>query len=160
MPTIEDAKNLAAEAHEGQFDKAGRPYFEHVAAVARHTVDLISLYGQGLTYEEMDAATMAAFLHDVVEDTPLTFEDLAAKGFAPAVIETVRLLTRDRSTGLSYMDWIRSIARSGNRAALLVKLADNMHNSDPARIAALDEHEQGIADRYRRSMDILRKALT
>lgn len=159
MSGIEDAKALAAEAHQGQVDKAGRPYFEHVRAVAQNTIDLLSLYGRGLTPAEMDAVVMAAYLHDVVEDTPLTFEDLAKQGFPASVIEIVRLLTRDRSTGLTYMEWIREIARSGNRGALIVKLADNLHNADPARIATLDEAERGIADRYRRSMSILREAL-
>lgn len=159
MRAVEHAKAVAKAAHAGQVDKSGRPYFEHVEAVAHNTIDLISLYGRKMTFAEMDFATMAAYLHDVVEDTPTTLADLAKEGFPDPVLDIVKMLTRDKSTGQTYMEWVRSIARSGNRAAIIVKLADNMHNADPARIAALPEHERGIADRYRRSMDILRAAL-
>ncbi len=72
------AQSIAAAAHKGQVDKAGKPYIEHPAHVAANV--------QG------DAAKAVAWLHDVVEDTPLTFADLRERGVAPEVIEALKLL--------------------------------------------------------------------
>lgn len=77
------AQSIAVAAHEGQVDKAGKPYIEHPAHVAAGV--------QG------DAAKAVAWLHDVVEDTPLTFADLRERGVAPEVIEALKLLTHDES---------------------------------------------------------------
>lgn len=83
------AQSIAAAAHKGQVDKAGKPYIEHPAHVAASV--------QG------DAAKAVAWLHDVVEDTPLTFADLREKGVAPEVIEALKLLTHDES--VPYLEY-------------------------------------------------------
>lgn len=72
------------------------------------------------------ATKKVALLHDTLEDTPHTPEDLAAKGFTPEVINAVKLLSKDKK--LSYRDNIERIIRSGNRHAQMVKYADNMAN--------------------------------
>ena len=108
-----------------------------------------------------DDHLQAALLHDVLEDTETTARDLRDLGYSEATIEIVQLVTRQQSEHPrpSYMDWIRSIAASGNVGAIRVKLADNMHNSDPVRIAALPPEQRDIVKRYERSMWILKEAL-
>ena len=71
-------------------------------------------------------AIKVALLHDVLEDTPYTPEQLAKKGFSPEVIEAVQLLTKDKT--LSYADNIRNIINSGNPLAMMVKYCDNYMN--------------------------------
>lgn len=70
-----EAERIAREAHEGQFDKAGRPYVEHPARVAA--------WAARLDPDAPSAVIEAAWLHDVLEDTPFTRDDLAALGIPP-----------------------------------------------------------------------------
>lgn len=121
-PTIADADALAARAHLGQVDKGGRPYIEHPRAVA----EMLTEHG--------DHAVMAGLLHDVVEDTAITLDDLRAAGFPPDVVSAVDAVTRRQ--GETYMDMIRRAA--ADPLGRLVKLADNSHNSDEARLAVLE----------------------
>jgi len=72
------------------------------------------------------ATKKVALLHDTLEDTPHTPEDLKAKGFTPEVINAVKLLSKDKK--LSYRDNIERIIRSGDKHAQMVKYADNMAN--------------------------------
>lgn len=146
MPSIEDTIAFIQKAHEGQVDKSGVPYWKHPLSVMRR-----------LPAEASDDERHAALLHDVLEDTAYTAEDLRASGYNEAVIATVLLLSRP--PGLTYVEWIRTIAASGNTAAIRIKIADNEDNSDPARIASLPLNEQGIVRRYERSLAILRAAL-
>jgi|688.fasta_scaffold29795_4 guanosine-3',5'-bis(diphosphate) 3'-pyrophosphohydrolase len=73
-----------------------------------------------------DEAVKVALLHDVLEDTPYTPEQLAKKGFSKEVIEAVQLLTKNKA--LSYADNIRAIINSGNPLAMMVKYSDNYMN--------------------------------
>jgi guanosine-3',5'-bis(diphosphate) 3'-pyrophosphohydrolase len=73
-----------------------------------------------------DEAVKVALLHDVLEDTPYTPEQLAKKGFSKEVIEAVQLLTKNKA--LSYADNIRNIINSGNPLAMMVKYSDNYMN--------------------------------
>lgn len=100
---------------------------------------------------------LAALLHDVLEDTEFTETDLCDLGYSEKTIGIVKLLTRP--AGVTYLDWIRQIAASGNEGAIRVKLADNTHNSDPDRLAQLPSEQRSIAKRYERSMRILRDAI-
>jgi (p)ppGpp synthase/HD superfamily hydrolase len=79
--TVNDARELAYAVHEGHVDKAGAPYFEHVAEVARR----LEQHG--------DEAVMAGYLHDAVEDTALTLEWLLTMGFPEAVVRAVDAVT-------------------------------------------------------------------
>jgi hypothetical protein len=122
MATFDRAVQLAAAAHAGQVDKEGQPYLLHVLRVA-------------LAVSDPDAR-IAAVLHDTVEDTSVTFEQLEAEGFSAVVLEAVRRLTR--SHGTSYTDYVVGV--KGNAVARQVKLADLADNSrldrnviDPAR---------------------------
>ena len=73
-----------------------------------------------------DEAVKVALLHDVLEDTPYTPEQLAKKGFSKEVIQAVQLLTKNKA--LSYADNIRNIINSGNPLAMMVKYSDNYMN--------------------------------
>ncbi|GAA0719411.1 bifunctional (p)ppGpp synthetase/guanosine-3',5'-bis(diphosphate) 3'-pyrophosphohydrolase [Dactylosporangium roseum] len=138
--TVNDARELAYAAHRSQVDKAGRPYFEHVAEVARR-----------LEYHS-DEAVMAGYLHDIVEDTDVTLDQLRAMGFPEAVVRAV-----DAVTWREGEDYMGLIARAAaDPLGRLVKLADNATNSDEARLALLDE---ATADRLRRKYARAREVL-
>ena len=117
------AMNLAYEAHHGQLDKGGVPYIFHPIHLA----------------EEMDdeVSTCVALLHDTVEDTAVTLEELA-EIFPREIVEAVDLLThRD---GVEYFDYVRAI--KANPVAVKVKLADLAHNGDPKRICNQGNQEK------------------
>ncbi len=133
----EIAQRIATKAHEGQVDKAGAPYINHPAHVAASV--------------EGDNAKAVAWLHDVVEDTPITFADLADQGMSPTVIDALRLLTHDEAT--PYFDYIRAI--KNNSIARAVKLADLRHNSDLSRIPNPSEKDFARMKKYREAIAIL-----
>lgn len=149
MPTIHETIDFIKRAHAGQMTDGGEEYWTHPVAV------------MGLLPDDVpDDVRHAAMLHDVIEDTNVTVADLRAAGYSDATIEIVQLVTRptgpDRQT---YLDWIRSIAATGNVGAMQVKLADNQHNADPIRISMLPPQKQSIGQRYQRSMRIIKAAL-
>ena len=74
----------------------------------------------------------SALLHDVVEDTDWTMEDLRAAGFPETVLEAVQLLTHDPA--VPYLDYVRALC--GNPIAVVVKRADLHHNSERTRFDA------------------------
>ncbi len=114
-PEINKALKLVFEAHAGQFDKSGLPYVLHPIVVASQMTDITS--------------TAVALLHDVIEDTKYTADDLLALGFSKEVVDAVVLLTH--SSDEPYMDYINRIKQ--NPVARAVKLADLKHNSDTSR---------------------------
>ncbi len=141
--TLEQASRLAGEAHAGQVDRAGRPYTEHVFAVR----DLLAGHGEH--------ARMAGVLHDVLEDTPLTAGDLRAKGCPEEVVRAVESVTR--RAGEPYEEMVRRAA--ADPLGRLVKLADNAHNSDEGRLAALPGELAGrLRAKYARARRILEEA--
>jgi len=128
----ERAASLARIAHDGQEDKAGRPYIEHPAAVVRLLGKMPEF--QSLKREDQETARAAAWLHDVVEDTSVELQDLHVFGFPQAVISRVSLLTKTPEKDREA--YCRAITI--DPIALVVKWADNAHNSDPERLALLD----------------------
>lgn len=146
QPSLEETISFIQAAHAGQTDKSGKPYWQHLVSVMRRL-------GENATENEK----RVALLHDVIEDTPYGAADLRRLGYADDVVTAVEMLSRPQ--GVGYLDWIRSIAASGNRVAIRVKIADNEDNSDPQRIAALPPDQRSIAERYHHSLRILRAAL-
>ena len=138
---------LMRNAHEGQIDKSGRPYYLHPLRVAMRLV-LCSP-------EERHAA----LLHDVVEDTLLGMNDLRAAGYGEEVLELVALLTRNKPAGESHRQYMARIVDSGNVKALRVKLADLYDNLSPSRTLNLPPHELGIVHRFRRDVTHVLDAL-
>jgi (p)ppGpp synthase/HD superfamily hydrolase len=130
---------IAYDAHHGQIDKAGTPYVFHPFHLAEQMTDEIS--------------TCVALLHDIVEDTGKTFDELAQGGIALEVIEILRLLTHDES--VPYLDYVRQIKDSGNQAAIAVKLADLRHNSDLTRFDIVDGKARRRAEKYAAAIVLL-----
>lgn len=112
MNKIDIALQIATKAHAGQVDRDGNPVILHPL-----TVGLM-----GHTDEERTAG----FLHDVVEDTDLTFEDLLDAGIPDGVVNALRLLTHQKGT--PYSNYIKGIIESKNPIALQVKYNDLKHN--------------------------------
>ena len=137
MSTLERAITIAAEAHAGQEDKAKAPYILHPLRV------MLKL----TTTEER----IVGVLHDVVEDTDWTIEDLRSEGFSEDVLRGIESVTK--RPGEDYEEFV-------DRAALdpigrRVKRADLEDNSDLSRIAAPTDHDRERSEKYRRAIDRL-----
>ena len=125
--SIEDALRIAIDAHEGDTDLDGLPVILHPLTVGL----------AGRNRQEM----IAGFLHDVVEDTDMTFDDLLERGVDVEIVDTLRLLTHDKGA-MSYGDYVEHIATSGNATAMHVKLNDLTHNLNRGRAGG---HWQQVA---------------
>lgn len=138
-----DALLIATLAHEDQTDKAGAPYLLHPLRM------VIAALERGCA---PDVAIVAA-LHDVVEDSAVTLDDLATSGFSPSVIRAVDALTRRE--GESYPDFIERCA-DGGAVARCVKLLDIDDNLAPARLSSLSGQERSrLTIKYTRARDRL-----
>lgn len=133
------ALNLCFEAHKNQVDKSGAPYVFHPFHLAEQM--------------ETEQTTIVALLHDVVEDTNYTLEDLSKMGFGQEVIEALSLLTHDDE--VEYMDYVRAIKK--NPVARAVKLADLRHNSDLSRLDVIDQKAMERREKYLKAIDLLEK---
>ena len=128
---------IAYAAHHGQVDKAGIPYIFHPIHLAEQMPD--------------EYTTCVALLHDVVEDTDVTLEQLSGI-FPEPVVEAVRLMTHAKSE--PYADYVRRI--KANPIARAVKLADLRHNSDESRMPdATEERRAHFREKYRMAFEIL-----
>lgn len=138
-PLTNKAMKIAYAAHHGQVDKSNTPYIFHPAHLAEQMDDEFSC--------------CVALLHDTVEDTDITLEQLRAE-FPPEVTDAVALLTHEKGT--DYFDYVRAIA--ANPIAVKVKLADLAHNSDQTRCADAGLSEERLAslrEKYRKAREIL-----
>ncbi len=131
------AMKLAYAAHHGQTDKTGLPYIFHPMHLAEQMED--------------EYSACAALLHDVVEDTELTFSDLEAEDFPAEVIEALKLLTHDLA--VPYLDYVKAVRP--NPIARAVKLADLRHNSDLTRLDTVDERALQRVEKYAKAIAIL-----
>ncbi len=134
------AIKLCFEAHKEQVDKSGLPYVFHPFHLAEQMDDELS--------------TICALLHDVVEDTDMTFEKLLNVGFPIEVIDVLKLLTHEDS--IPYMDYVIKI--STNPIAKKVKIADLKHNSDTTRLCVIDEKAKIRCEKYKQALDFLLKS--
>ncbi len=132
MVDIDKAVQIAAKSHEGQKDKVGAPYILHPIGVM--------MRGQS------DAARIVGVLHDVVEDTQTTIEDLEKAGFAEGIVAAVRCMTHSKDE--SYADYV--VRCKGNATAHEVKLADLTENSRLDRIMLRPEQFESDMARIRR----------
>lgn len=131
------AIKLCFEAHKDQLDKSGLPYVFHPFHLAEQMTE--------------ENTVVAALLHDVVEDTPYTFDDLLAMGFGEEVVAALRLLTHDDA--VPYMDYVANIR--ANPIARAVKLADLRHNSDLSRLDTVDEKALRRCEKYAEAIRLL-----
>jgi (p)ppGpp synthase/HD superfamily hydrolase len=131
MPTLERAIQIAAEAHAGQVDKAGQPY------ILRPLRVMLRVQGEN--------ERIAAVLHDVVEDSSFTLEQLASEGFPSEVIQALAALTKQ--PGESRL--AAAQRASENAIALCVKLSDNTDNMDLSRIPHPSEKDKARLEEYK-----------
>lgn len=132
---------LAYRAHHGQTDKSGVPYIYHPIHLAEQMKD--------------ELTTVVALLHDVVEDTDYTLDDLRAEGFSDEAIEAIAILTR--KDGEDYMNYVGKIAQ--NNISALVKIADLEHNSDLSRLDGASAKDLERAEKYKKAIEILRQKM-
>lgn len=138
MSILKRAVKLATEAHAGQLDKGGNPYILHPLAVM----------------EQMSTETekIVAVLHDVVEDTAVTLEDLRQYGFSEEVVSAIEALTRTKHE--PYDLYIERVQR--NALAVKVKIADMIHNSDITRIKSPTEKDYQRVQKYKALIEKLK----
>ena len=144
--TVEETLRIALEAHEGQKDLDGKPAVLHPIAVG--------LMGCN------DAETKTGFLHDAVEDSDLTLDELRGRGVDEDVLAALELLTHARTE--DYFDYVRRIAASGNTTAIHVKMNDLRHNLERGLrtyAQAVEDGDTEKAERLARINDKHSKAL-
>lgn len=133
MSTVTKAIEIAARAHAEQTDKVGKPYILHPLRL--------------MMQFDTEIEQIAAVLHDVVEDSTYTLDDLRTEGFSAAVIEIVDLLThRDKDSYEHYIERIRT-----NPVARRVKLADLADNMDIKRLDQLTTKALARLERYHKA---------
>jgi (p)ppGpp synthase/HD superfamily hydrolase len=133
MPTLEDAIALAVEAHRGHRDKAGQPYILHPLRVMFRL--------------DTETERIVAILHDVVEDSEYTLDDLRQMGYSDQIVEAVDHLSRREDE--TYDQLIKRSA--ANPLARRVKLADLEDNMDIRRYPALNDKILEYVARYHRA---------
>lgn len=175
MNNIQDTITLIQKLHANQYEWSGIPYWNHPVAVMNRLPDVAS-----------NNTRLIALLHDVFEDCQdtirtelrllkpqITFEGVSYTdigiyyfrhlGYYEYVIDGVALLTRDPENGMTYMEQIRNIVNSGHIGAIMVKLADNLENTNPVRLIGLSAEEldkaREMRPRYERSKALLRGGL-
>ena len=141
------AMKIAYAAHMGQTDRQGLPYIYHPLHLAEQM--------------QTEDTCVAALLHDVVEDTDMTFEELEKSGFTQVQMEAVRLLTHIPKEGLSgeeeiledYFEYVKKIKAS--EVARAVKLADLEHNSDLTRLDNVTDKDMKRCEKYKKAAEML-----
>jgi len=133
MATLERAILIAAQAHLGQRDKGGAPYILHPLRMMMRM--------------ESEAAMMAAVLHDVVEDSDWTLEQLRGEGFSEEVLQAVDCLTSRE--GETYDEFITRVRESA--IARQVKIADLEDNMNVERIGEITQKDLARIEKYHRA---------
>lgn len=134
---LQEALQIASEAHAGQYDKGGKEYIAHPIFVA--------------TLVDSEFEKAAALLHDVVEDSDVTILDLINSNIPKDVIEAVKLLTKDNK--MDYFDYLERIKK--NEIARKVKIADLTHNSDRSRLIRVTEKDVIRLEKYQKAIEYL-----
>lgn len=132
------ALKLCYQAHAGQVDKSGLPYVFHPFHLAEQM--------------ETEHEVCVALLHDVMEDTDLTADDLLAVGIPQEYVATCRKLTH--AEGVPYLDYVAALA--DDPVARRVKIADLRHNSDLTRLdGEPTEKDLQRVEKYRKALSLL-----
>ena len=132
----EKALKISFSAHKDQVDKSGMLYVYHPFHLAEQMDD--------------EYSTCVALLHDVVEDTDMTLDELS-EIFPKEITDAIAMMTHDDS--VSYLDYVREI--KNNPIATKVKLADLKHNSDITRLDVVDDKVLERVEKYDKAIKIL-----
>ena len=134
---LELALSIATEAHRGQFDKAGIDYIEHPIFVASQV--------------DSEEEKAVALLHDVIEDSSVTAEELLNAGLPETVVTAVQILSKKK--GQDYQTYLKTV--KSNPLARAVKLADIKHNSDLLRLETITDKDLERLEKYKKAIDYL-----
>ena len=137
QPMLELAFSIATEAHRGQFDKAGIDYIEHPIFVASQV--------------DSEEEKAVALLHDVIEDSSVTAEELLNAGLPETVVTAVQILSKKK--GQDYQTYLKTV--KSNPLARAVKLADLKHNSDLSRLETITDKDLEGLEKYKKTIDYL-----
>jgi len=141
MKLIEKSLHIALRAYAGKTDKAGREYIHHpLRVMAKMKTDL-----------EMSVA----LLHDVIEDSDITAEQLLAEGIPAEVVEAVVCLSKNENE--SYQDFVARAKK--NKLAAKIKIADIEDNIDALRLTSLDEYDLARIKKYHSAWRFLKEEL-
>lgn len=133
------AIKLMFEKHKDQVDKSGMPYVFHPFHLAEQMDD--------------EETTITALLHDIVEDTNTTFEDLRKLGFSDNVINALKLMTHDKK--VDYFEYVKNISK--NPIARKVKIKDLEHNMDTSRLDEVTDKDIERVKKYKKCYKYLLK---
>ena len=131
------ALQICFDAHKNQVDKSGMPYVFHPFHLAEQMKD--------------ELTTVAALLHDVVEDTEYTWNDLRKRQIPEEVLSALALLTHN--DGTPYLDYVVRLKK--DPIARAVKLADLRHNSDLSRLDRVKDEDLKRVEKYKQAIAIL-----
>ena len=131
------ALNIMFNVHKDQKDKSGLPYVFHPFIVSSLFTD--------------EDSVVVALLHDVVEDTSITFEELE-KEFPKRIIDALKLLTHNSDE--DYFDYVKKI--KNNPIAKRVKISDLTHNMDMSRLSEITEYDINRIEKYQKALSILK----
>lgn len=123
---------LMFEKHKDQVDKSGIPYVFHPFHLAEQMDD--------------EETTITALLHDIVEDTDTTFDDLRKLGFSDNVINALKLMTHDKN--VDYFEYVKNISK--NPIARKVKIKDLEHNMDTSRLDEVTDKDLERVKKYKK----------
>ncbi len=137
QPMLELALSIATEAHRGQFDKAGVDYVEHPIYVASQV--------------DSEEEKAVALLHDVIEDSSVTAEELLNAGLPETVVTAVQILSKKKRQ--DYQTYLKTV--KSNPLARAVKLADLKHNSDLSRLETITDKDLERLEKYKKAIDYL-----
>ena len=133
------AMKLCFEKHKEQKDKTGLPYVFHPFYLATQMDD--------------EYSTVCALLHDVVEDSDVSFDDLINDEYPIEIIDALKLLTHNSDD--DYFDYVRKVCT--NKLALKVKIADLKHNSDLSRLDVIDEWDLKRQEKYKKALKLIKE---
>lgn len=136
---IEKALEIAKKAHNGQVDKSGVDYIQHPIKVA--------------SFVEKEDEKIVAYLHDVVEDTKVTLDDLRNEGFSEEIVFAIDCITKRENESLE--DYLHRVILSP--LSYQVKLADMKHNSDVTRFEHPSEKDYQRSAQYKKKMVLLKE---
>lgn len=132
------AEKICMEAHKGQVDKGGKPYYLHPFYVASCC--------------ETEEQKIVALLHDVVEDNDsYSFDWFSALGFSPNIVEALDAITHRKDE--SYEEYIERV--KANELAKVVKIQDLRHNSDLTRLKVVTEKDLARVEKYKHCLEAL-----
>ena len=134
---VDLALSIARQAHEGQLDKAGVDYIEHPIFVASQV--------------DSEEEKAVALLHDVIEDSHYTAEELLQAGLPETVVTAVQILSKKK--GQDYQIYLENV--KSNSLARVVKLADLKHNSDLSRLSFVTDKDLERFEKYKKAIDYL-----